>query len=51
MSDRRRQILKLRLTEMTIENKRNRPADAAMPQADPVLEDDVELETWQNLLI
>eukprot|EP00435_Cladocopium_sp_Y103_P038966 s2353_g10.t1 len=51
MSDRRRQILRLRLTEMVQENRRNAPAaaadgDATMAQADPVLEDDAELETW-----
>ena len=55
MSDRRRQILRLRLTEMVNENRRQtaetapatEEADATM-EADPVLEDDAELETWQK---
>lgn len=49
MSDRRRQILRLRLTEMTNENRRRAgPADedATMAQAAPVLEDDAELENF-----
>ena len=49
MSDRRRQILRLRLTEMTLENRRRAAEeDATMAQAAPVLEDDAELETWQR---
>ena len=54
MSDRRRQILRLRLTEMTNENRRRAgPADedATMAQAAPVLEDDAELETWQDIYL